>query len=242
MLATPHSRWAAFAIHLALSAFVFIALAAVIIFVWYPGFLFQTDGGWQGIRLIAGIDLILGPLLTLIVYNKAKKSLPMDLSIIALVQVSALCVGSYLVYQERPLAIIFADNKFITMSHNSFAFSGLNPEEIPIVKQHKKPVWIYATSQPNMPGETNTQAFARLGPKHLRVDDYRRFSNYKNNLYKAGALQLDNQQSYKATDNIRYLKMISRYFEGYLAFDIANEKVIRTIITNSTDVYGVRSN
>ena len=115
MLATPHSRWAAFAIHLALSAFVFIALAAVIIFVWYPGFLFQTDGGWQGIRLIAGIDLILGPLLTLIVYNKAKKSLPIDLSIIALVQISALCAGSYLVYQERPLAIIFADNKFITM-------------------------------------------------------------------------------------------------------------------------------
>ena len=240
MLATPHSRWTAFAIHLGISALVFLVLAAVIIFVWYPGFLFQTDGGWQGIRLIAGIDLVLGPLLTLIVYNKGKKSLPIDLSIIALVQVSALCVGTYLVYQERPLAIIFADNRFITMSHNSFAFSGLNPIEIPLVQQDKKPAWIYVKSQPNMPGETDTQAFARLGPKHLRVDDYRRFSDFKNDLYNEGMLQLDNQQSYEATGDIRYLKMISRYFEGYLAFDIANEKVIRTIITNSMDVYGVQ--
>ena len=93
-----------------------------------------------------------------------------------------------------------------------------------------------------MPGETDTQAFARLGPKHLRVDDYRRFSDFKNDLYNEGMLQLENQQSYEATGEIRYLKMISRYFEGYLAFDIANEKVIHTIITNSTDVYGVRSN
>ncbi|MBT8149381.1 MAG: hypothetical protein KJO24_05585, partial [Gammaproteobacteria bacterium] len=126
MLAKPETRWGAFGIHLAISALLFCVLAAIIIFTWYPGFLFRTDGGWQGIRLIAGIDLILGPLLTLIVYNKAKDSLAFDLAVIAVVQVTALAAGCYLVYQERPIAVIYADNKFSTMSKNSFAFYGLD--------------------------------------------------------------------------------------------------------------------
>jgi hypothetical protein len=44
----------------------------MITYLWYPEFLFKTDGGWNGIRLIAGIDFIIGPTLTLIVYKAGK--------------------------------------------------------------------------------------------------------------------------------------------------------------------------
>lgn len=60
-------------------------------------------GGYQGIKIVAGVDLILGPLLTLMVFNPSKKSLKMDLSIIGLIQLTALSAGTWLVYNERPV-------------------------------------------------------------------------------------------------------------------------------------------
>ena len=55
----------AFLIHFGISLIVFIVLAAIMRLVWYPGDLFWMDGGWQGMQLIAPIDLVLGPALTL---------------------------------------------------------------------------------------------------------------------------------------------------------------------------------
>ncbi len=64
-----HNRYQAFGLHLGISFLIFMILASIIIFFWYPGFLFSTDGGWQGIRLIAGVDLVIGPFLTLMIYK-----------------------------------------------------------------------------------------------------------------------------------------------------------------------------
>ena len=72
------SRIKAFLIHLGISAVIFFILLYLIIFHWYPGFLFTADGGWQGVRIIAAVDLVLGPLLTLVVYKAGKPSLKME--------------------------------------------------------------------------------------------------------------------------------------------------------------------
>ena len=74
------SRYRAAAIHLGLSALLFVALAYLVVFVWYPGFFFETDGGWEGIRIIAAVDLVVGPLLTLIVFKAGKPGLRFDLT------------------------------------------------------------------------------------------------------------------------------------------------------------------
>lgn len=72
------NRFQAFGIHLLISFILFLFLAAIIKFFWYPGLLFETEGGWEGIKLIAGVDLVIGPLLTLIVYNIKKPELKQD--------------------------------------------------------------------------------------------------------------------------------------------------------------------
>ena len=59
------SRFSAFSIHFGISLLIFAALSAVILLVWYPGYFFELDGGWEGLRIIIGVDLVLGPLLTL---------------------------------------------------------------------------------------------------------------------------------------------------------------------------------
>ncbi|MEL7399989.1 MAG: hypothetical protein AAFN68_05375, partial [Pseudomonadota bacterium] len=95
MTLTALNRFQAFIIHLGLSLVIFAVLLLLIMQFWYPGFLFTTSGGWDAVRLIIGVDLILGPLLTLLVFNPNKASLKKDLSVIALVQTLALAWGTH---------------------------------------------------------------------------------------------------------------------------------------------------
>ncbi len=106
------SRKKAFFSHLGLSLVIFLIILYFIVFKWYPQPFFSTDGGWQGVRLIAAVDIVLGPLLTLIIFNPKKPELKMDVSIIAAIQFAALLSGLYVVHNERPVAKIFQDGNF----------------------------------------------------------------------------------------------------------------------------------
>ncbi len=80
------SRWQAFGIHLVISTLLLLAMLAIILLLWYPGLLFSVDGGWMGLRIVIGVDLVLGPLLTLVVFKAGKPGLKFDLSCIAAFQ------------------------------------------------------------------------------------------------------------------------------------------------------------
>jgi len=110
----------AFSTHLGISLAIFAVLAYLVVKVWYPDFFFQTDGGWQGLRLLLGVDLVLGPLLTLIVYHKGKPGLRFDLTVIGIVQASCLAAGVWIVHGERPLAIVYSDGAFYSITAQSF--------------------------------------------------------------------------------------------------------------------------
>ena len=114
------NRLGAFLIHLGISLLIFAVLAGVIRFVWYPDFFFAADGGWQGIRIVAAVDLVLGPLLTLIVFDRRKPELRRDLTMIGAFQLSCLIAGAYVVYDQRPLALVYVDGLFYSMSTDSY--------------------------------------------------------------------------------------------------------------------------
>lgn len=113
------NRYQAFAIHLAISLIIFLGLLICITQYWYPEILFDTGNGWKAIALIVGIDLILGPLLTLIIFNPKKSSLKFDLWVIALVQIAALMYGSWTIHSSRPLAIAYINTSFVTLYANA---------------------------------------------------------------------------------------------------------------------------
>ncbi|MBM95605.1 MAG: hypothetical protein CMI09_07140 [Oceanospirillaceae bacterium] len=118
------NRYQAFGIHFGISLMIFIGLVTMVLFVWYPGVLREVDSSWQqALIMIAGVDLVLGPLLTLIVFNPAKKSLKMDLSIIAIAQIAALIAGTYTVHQARPVALYvsFPAEGFEILTANNLA-------------------------------------------------------------------------------------------------------------------------
>lgn len=123
---TKLNRWQAFGIHLAISIAIFLILLAIIIFYWYPG-IFINAGGWQGIKIVAGIDIILGPMLTLIVFNPIKKELSRDLTIIAVLQFSSLSVGTWLISQERPLLQVMAEKSMYIITHADLKLFDIDP-------------------------------------------------------------------------------------------------------------------
>ena len=113
------NRYQAFAIHIAMSLIIFLVLLICITQYWYPGILFDTGNGWKAIALIVSIDLILGPLLTLIIFNPKKSSLKFDLWVIALIQTAALIYGSWTIHSSRPLAIAYINTSFVTFYANA---------------------------------------------------------------------------------------------------------------------------
>lgn len=118
------NRFGAFAVHLGISVLIFLILGYIILFHWYPDFFFTSDGGWQGIRIVAFVDLVLGPVLTLVVFKKGKPSLRFDLTCIAVLQAVCLTAGMWVVYSERPIAMVFADGSFQSMTIDDFTEAG----------------------------------------------------------------------------------------------------------------------
>ncbi len=147
------SKFKAAGIHLGISSVIFLILSYFIIFQWYPFPYFTADGGWQGIRIVALIDLVLGPLLTLIIFNhyKSRREIRFDLGAIALVQVCVLAWGIYTVHDERPAAVIHWDGEFYTMPSKSFKEQGISLNELKQFSDQKPPlIHAYRPADPEL--------------------------------------------------------------------------------------------
>ncbi|MEM7284441.1 MAG: TfpX/TfpZ family type IV pilin accessory protein [Pseudomonadota bacterium] len=106
------NKFKAFAAHLSLSLIVVGLVLGIIVFVWYPDPLFTAMSGWDVVKILIFVDLILGPILTFIVYKPNKPSLRFDLSVIAFIQIAALAYGTFVFFKERPLYLVHAIDVF----------------------------------------------------------------------------------------------------------------------------------
>jgi hypothetical protein len=106
------SRWKAAGIHLLLSAAIAGAVLAFMLTVWYPWPLFEAAGGNELIFILVGVDVTLGPLITLIIFKAGKKGLRFDLTVIALVQLAALAYGIHTLYLARPVYLVYTLDRF----------------------------------------------------------------------------------------------------------------------------------
>jgi hypothetical protein len=102
----------AFLIHLGISVLLVASLAAMVFVYWYPPPYFEYDGAKNVMRLVIFVDVVLGPLLTLMLFQRGKKGLVRDLGIIASVQLVAFVYGAGVMMQYRPAFIVFADDAF----------------------------------------------------------------------------------------------------------------------------------
>ena len=103
-------------IHFSLSLTATGGLAATMWFALYPPPYFWIDGGISVLKILVVVDLILGPALTFVVYNRAKREWKRDLAIIAVVQVIAFAYGAYTMARYRPVFAVYIDRSFFAVT------------------------------------------------------------------------------------------------------------------------------
>jgi len=118
-------------IHLGLSALVAATIVAVMLLVWYPSPYFAAAGGATLLLLLIGVDVVLGPLLTFIVYDPAKKSLVYDLAIIAMLQIAALVYGINVMASARPAYVVYVRGVFDLVPANNVVTEGMAQAPLP---------------------------------------------------------------------------------------------------------------
>ena len=107
-------RLRASSIHLGLSL-TLAALAAMLVFgLWYPYPYREISGGRELFVLLVSVDVILGPLVTLAIFDRRKAwpVLRRDLAVVGLLQLSALGYGLWTVAVARPVHLVFELHRF----------------------------------------------------------------------------------------------------------------------------------
>jgi hypothetical protein len=143
-------RFKAFGLHVTASTCLFLLALGTLYFGWYrwPGW--YLTGATTIVLMMAGIDVVLGPLLTFVIANpnKPRRELARDIAIIATVQLAAMGYGLTTLWQGRPLYYTFS-TKFLEVVQAS----DLSPEQIALGRQlnpdfapywYSRPRWIYA--------------------------------------------------------------------------------------------------
>jgi hypothetical protein len=113
------NRWQASGLHLVLSALIALTLILLVVAIWYPAPYFAAMGGATLLRLLIGIDVVLGPLITLIIFDPKKPRLKFDLAVIGALQLAALAAGAFIMFEARPVYAVFTSDRFEVVPANS---------------------------------------------------------------------------------------------------------------------------
>jgi hypothetical protein len=139
------TRWKASGLHLLISVAIAAGALALMLLVWYPYPLFKAAGGDGLLLILVAVDVIIGPLITLIVFKPGKKGLKLDLAAIGTLQLAALFYGVSVVYLARPAYIVFAKDRFEVVTA-----AELRPEVLAEARHAEfrrlplhGPVWVY---------------------------------------------------------------------------------------------------
>ena len=104
----------AMALHFLGSLSVALVVGILVFGVWFPYPYRQLAGGTELFFLIMGIDLVCGPLLTLVLFNpiKPRRELAIDLGLVVFVQLTALAYGMWSLHLARPLYLVYEVDRF----------------------------------------------------------------------------------------------------------------------------------
>lgn len=117
--------------HLLVSAGLAALAAALVFGVWFPYPYRELVGGRELFLIVVAVDVVCGPLLTLVLFNhlKSRRELTLDLSLVALVQLAALAYGLFTVVQARPVYLAFEVDRFRAVTYADIQHEKLRPQD-----------------------------------------------------------------------------------------------------------------
>lgn len=110
-------------IHLLFSMVIACIIAGVIFWIWYPWPYHEFSGGRNIFLLLIGVDIVCGPMLTLLLFTtaKPKKLLYMDLGLICSLQVVALLYGVSMAWSARPIYLVAEIDRLKVITRSEIA-------------------------------------------------------------------------------------------------------------------------
>jgi len=228
--------------HFLISVVIFSLIVFILLYLWYPTPHFTASGGWQGLKIVAGVDVILGPLLTFIIFNvnKSKKELFTDMSIIVLIQTVALVWGTHALYQQRPVALVFWEGSFISVPARALTNQNIDlnnltqfGESLPVLIYAERPqdakkrkVFIEKVDNEHIPPHHQfglyqplKRHFSELKTLQVDMDPL-----LKNNKSIQTALEVVLLQSGSTRDDYQYYRLNAKYKNAILLFN--NEGIL----------------
>jgi hypothetical protein len=124
-LHAPASRWSASGLHAAISLVVIGTIAVAAVLWWFPAGLWHLSGVQRLFGIMIGADVVLGPLLTLLVYRRGKPGMRLDLWVIALAQAAFLAYGVHTLWLNRSLVLAGSQQAF------ALVFASELPDDAP---------------------------------------------------------------------------------------------------------------
>lgn len=132
---TPRIKF--FLVHIITSVIIASLLILLVFFIWYPSPFATAVGVTHIFLMLLVIDVILGPLLGLLVYKEGKKTLKLDLSVIILIQIAALCYGVFIIEQGRPAWLVYNVDRFELVRKNELVDTNIQHAQ----PQFQQPSW-----------------------------------------------------------------------------------------------------
>ncbi len=166
------NRYKASAYHFIGSAAVLFLVFAWVRWVWYPDIFFTAANGLNLLSIIVPVDVIIGPLITLIIFNPLKQAaLKRDMAIIFVAQIVFLLYGIFTIYQARPVYVALVEKDFYLVTANEIdpqdqqKAKDPNFQKLPLLG----PRWIntYVSDAKVRDDLAFSNAFARLGPQNM---------------------------------------------------------------------------
>src|SRR5690606_24308660 len=114
--AALRERIRAAGLSLGVSAMVVGSAATAIALLLHTLPLFWASGGIGLIAIVAMVDIVLGPLLVLLIYDRRKKELRRDLLLIICIQLAAIAYGIHASVLARPVLMTFVVDRFELVS------------------------------------------------------------------------------------------------------------------------------
>jgi len=107
-------RLRASTIHLGISLVIAVLAALLVFGLWYPYPYREIAGGRELFLILVSVDVLLGPLITLAVFNRGKprNELRRDLTVVGLIQLAALTYGLWTMFVARPVHLVFEYDRF----------------------------------------------------------------------------------------------------------------------------------
>ncbi|MBB5205039.1 hypothetical protein HNQ51_002358 [Inhella inkyongensis] len=131
--------------HAGLSALIGAAVAALVFLLWHPWPYGTIAGGTALFLILMGVDLCMGPLLTLVVaqQRKPRAELVRDLCVIGLLQLSALGYGVHVTAQARPVVLAWEGQRLRLVTAMQVAEEewGQRPREVQALPWNG-PLWL----------------------------------------------------------------------------------------------------